>query len=858
MLETFMFNIADMILQKLGRLVLDELVLAKGVQSELQKLDNSLSTIKAVLLDAEEQQTHNRELREWLGKLKHAFNDADDLLDEFEIEALQNQLVNHGMLKTVRSFLPTPHSLIFRFSIGHKLKEIRERFDEIAALRAKFHLTDRFVDRRAAQREREMTHSFVRSVDVIGRKREKEEIAKMLMYSSYNSENVSVIPIVGIGGLGKTTVAKLVYNDDKVDNHFELKMWVCVSEDFDVKVLMRKIIESATRSTCGDPEIDLLQSQLRGCLVSRKFLLILDDVWNSDHGKWVGLKSLLMVGARGSKIVITTRSKIVASVMGTTKGYNLDGLALNDCLSLFVKWAFPMGEERKHPNLLKIGKEIVKKCNGVPLAARTLGSILFKKTDEQAWLLVRNSEIWELQNQTQDDILPALRLSYDQLPPYLKQCFGYCSIFPKAQYVDKDKLIQLWMAQGLVQTSVQNQELEDVASQYFDELCSTSLFQEVQENGPLYVTFRMHDLVHDLAQSVAQTECIMKKFHNKDISIMVRHVSFWGCDYLSGKEVPRSICKLEKLRTIVFPRDGIRSIRDSFIDDCISKFLYLRVIDLADSCFEVLPKSIRYLKHLRYLELSRNHSIKKLPNSICKLLSLQTLRISDCKELKQLPRDIRNLICLRHLYVTTLQKCFPEKSIGCLTSLRSLWINSCVNLASLPEDIQNLTALRTLAINTCPKLTSLPGSIANLTALESLMINDCEELEFSEGKGIQDLSIRRLVIGGLLKLVALPQWFHGAARSIHYLRISYCPNFGQLPEWLNNSTSLQKLEILECPKLSELPKGFHHLNALKVLRIADCDMLIRRYRPTTGKDWKMIAHIPDIYLNKAKISTSHY
>jgi hypothetical protein len=144
-------------------------------------------------------------------------------------------------------------------------------------------------------------------------------------------------------------------------------------------------------------------------------LLVLDDVWNDDRAKWIELKDLIKVGTRGSKIMVTTRNNSIASMMGNVPSYVLQGLSLKDCLSLFVKWAFKEGEEEKYPNLVEIGKEIVKKCQGVPLAVRTLGSSLFSKFDLNTWVFVRDSELWNLKQQ-KDDILPALKLSYDQMP----------------------------------------------------------------------------------------------------------------------------------------------------------------------------------------------------------------------------------------------------------------------------------------------------------------------------------------------------------------------------------------------------------------------------------------------------------
>jgi hypothetical protein len=169
----------------------------------------------------------------------------------------------------------------------------------------------------------------------------------------------------------------------------------------------------------------------------------LDDVWNEDRNKWIELEALLRGagGCNGSKIIVTTRNDSVANIMGTTPTYKLDGLSQEECLSLFVKLAFKEGEEKQHPNLLEIGKEIVRKCKGVPLAVRTLAGLLYSKVDEKEWKHVRDNEIWNLE-QKEGGILPALQLSYNQLPFHLKQCFAYCSVFPKDYQFSNFELIQ--------------------------------------------------------------------------------------------------------------------------------------------------------------------------------------------------------------------------------------------------------------------------------------------------------------------------------------------------------------------------------------------------------------------------------
>ena len=244
------------------------------------------------------------------------------------------------------------------------------------------------------------------------------------------------------------------------------------------------------------------------------------------------MKNLLLGGCNGSKIIVTTRNNSVATIMSIAESYNLDGLSQKDCLSLFVKLAFKEGEEEQHPNLLEIGKEIVKKCRGVPLAVNTLACLLYSKVDEHGWISIGDNEIWNL-NQKESGILPALMLSYNQLPFHLKPCFAYCSIFPKDFVFNNLLLIHFWMAHGILQSPKdENLELEDVGNLYIRELLSRSFFQDVEQENILYFTFKMHDLIHDLALSIAKRECsvVTKK---SALAAEVCHLSFLD----NGQEV---------------------------------------------------------------------------------------------------------------------------------------------------------------------------------------------------------------------------------------------------------------------------------------------------------------------------------
>ncbi|PON33296.1 LOW QUALITY PROTEIN: NB-ARC domain, LRR domain containing protein [Trema orientale] len=386
------------------------------------------------------------------------------------------------------------------------------------------------------------------------------------------------------------------------------------------------------------------------------------------------------------------RSPSVASMMGTLPCHYLNGLADEEALTLLLKLAFKQGEEYKYPNLVEIGKDIIKKCGGVPLAVRTLGSLLYMKTDEKDWILVKDSEIWRLE-QKENQILPALKLSYSQMPSYLKHCFAAFLIFPKDYNFHSFELIQFWMAQGLLQVRHGNQaqDLEDIGKQYLYELFSRSFLEDFNDGRDFYL-FKIHDLLHDLALLLAERECLHIDNQTQSISQQVQHLSFSHTDFhVQEANLQR---KSTNIRNIMFAAEEEWPTNVSVLETCFSRYKYLRLLDLRYSSFEVLPSSIGYLKHLRNLSLQRNYKLRKLPNSICKLQSLQTLRLGGCEQLEELPRDIKKMVSLRFLILTTKQKILPENGIGCLRSLRFLSISKSANLETLLQGKRSLTNLQ--------------------------------------------------------------------------------------------------------------------------------------------------------------------
>ncbi|XP_059656006.1 putative disease resistance protein RGA4 [Cornus florida] len=632
------------ILKKLGSMLLQEMGLVWGMKDELEKIRNTVSTIRAVLLDAEEQQATNHEVEDWLEKLNDAFHDADDLLDDFSTQVLHHQVITQNTrLMKVRNFFSSSNKLPFSSKLAHEIKAIRERLDAIAEDRKKFHLTELPINHmRVENTKREETHSLVHAENFIGRDVDKMEIVQLLLESNIQDQNVSVVALLGIGGLGKTTLAQLVYNDERVIKHFDLKMWVCVSDIFDVKLIAEKIIGSATGETPENLLMDKLQELLSKEINGKKYLLVLDDVWNENRDKWLKLVDLLMGGARGSKILITTRSELVANVTGTNSPYFIKGLSKEDSWSLFEKMAFKQGKESENTFQVTIGKEIVQKCKGVPLAIRAIGSLLYTKDTDDEWLLFKKNDLSKIAEE-EDVIFPILKFSYDYLPSDLKRCFAFCSLYLKDQTINKQKLIQLWMAEGFIRPVYENQQLEDVGDSYFMDLLRRSLFQDVQRDewGDV-ISCKMHDLVHDLAQLVAKAKFFTANLNVENVNERTRHVSLD-----SGVNSSRLV-RANKLRTFFLNAKNIKIFSNVASGRILSTFKRLRVLDLHSVGIEIVPSYISKLKHLRYLDLSENH-IKTLPNFITKLQNLQTLKLNQCSCLEELPSNFTKLVSLRHL-----------------------------------------------------------------------------------------------------------------------------------------------------------------------------------------------------------------
>ncbi|CAL5380207.1 unnamed protein product [Camellia sinensis] len=693
--EIFLAAFIRMLFEKLASTVLLKFAHWEQVHTLFKKWSGELKEIQAFLDDAEEKQIKNSRVKMWLEDLTDLAYDLDDILDEFATEALRYKLtVESQAASTSKSkllaMIPTcctrfnPTTLLSDFmSSTSKIDEITTQLQSIFERGSRLGLQKNVVGEFAKAWHRPpATSSLIHERCIYGRDKEKRDIIDFLLRDESNDSKVGVLPIVGMGGLGKTTLAQMVYNDEVVNKHFDLKAWVCVSDEFDTMRISKVILESITSKACEFKELNQVQVQLKQNLTGKKILIILDDVWDKKYNDWNILKAPFNDGVSGSKIIVTTRDRDVASIMGTVQNHLLQHLSNDDCWSVFEQHAFGNRSMDADPNLVFIGRKIVEKCKGLPLAARTLGGLLRCKERDNEWEVVLNSKIWDLTEQG-NEIPPALRLSYHHLPSHLKRCFAYCSILPKDYEFEEMELVFLWMAEGLLQQQNGKKRMEDLGVQYFHELQSRSFFQP--SNGGESLKFVMHDLINDLAQSVAGYTCFKLEDKLKDQEQCTKLKSARHSSYMQSE-----FDAIKKFETF-YKAENVRSLR-TFLPLSLSKYKHccltskvpldllpkmkrLRVLSLNgyQICDELIPKSIGDLKHLRYLNFSYTN-IKTVPESLGTLYNLQTLMLRGCPELKKLPADMGNLINLRHLNMIDSN-----------------------SLEEMPQGIDKLTSLQTLS-----------------------------------------------------------------------------------------------------------------------------------------------------------------
>ncbi|XP_058784618.1 putative disease resistance RPP13-like protein 1 [Vicia villosa] len=415
---------------------------------------------------------------------------------------------------------------------------------------------------------------------IYGRHSDIQKLKHLLL-----STDSRVISIVGMGGIGKTALAKHLYNHPQVKDKFEFKLWADFSTDVDDFSVFENILQSITSQTATSNDTSTIYPN---------FLLVLDGVWDARSVNWTLLMDIFNAGESRSRVIVTTRDERVAlSMQNFLSIHYLRPLKFEDYWSLLAKHAFGAHNYHQRSNLEEIGRKIARKCHGLPLAAVAHGALLRIWSNPYSWIYVLESHVRD----TTYEVQPSLELSYNFLSDPLKRCFQYCSIFPKKSILEKKMVVQLWIAAGLLESASTDQE--KVGEEYFDELVSRSLIHR-WSTGDEEINFGMHNFIHDLASKVYSSCSIGRDKHNLDDRMQ---------NFSYSRGTYDSYDKFDKLYRV----KGLRSFL---------AFPLLEQLPLGLLSNKVVHDLLPTMKQLRMLSLSSYKSITKVPKSIGNLIDV--------------------------------------------------------------------------------------------------------------------------------------------------------------------------------------------------------------------------------------------
>ncbi|KAH9782479.1 putative disease resistance RPP13-like protein 1 [Citrus sinensis] len=855
-----------------------------GVDSELRKLENTLKMIQAVLRDAEEKEVTSETVKLWLDNLRDLAYDAEDVLDEFDTEALrQKSMADQASTCKLKNLVPSCFNISGGFNSSRmlsKIESISNQLEQLFQTRAQLGLQTTPGGTSAASQERQRQANATSSVPqepaVYGRDEDKAKILDMVLSDGSTDANFHVISIIGMPGVGKTKLAQEVYNDEAVEI-FDIKAWLCVSDDFNVFSISKTLLAKITSKPFDVVDIDEVQVQLKKAVAKKRFLLVLDDVWNENYNSWSALKAPFITAAPKSKMIVTTRNSSVASTMGAVEQYDLKPLSNKDCWSIFMMHAY----EGKDINAVSISesfrKKVVAKCGGLPLAAKTLGGLLRSKGDDE-WDEILNSSILDL---PQSGILSVLRLSYHCLPSHLKRCFAYCAILPKDYEIEEKELVSLWMAEGIVQQSRNNSKQPEVLGrEYFQDLLSRSILQPSSSNTS---KFFMHDLVHDLARWVSGDTSFRWEEANKTVTPVpkVRHFAYDLSLYISeGKfEVLHEVQHLRTFLPLSISSFRGYSMNNVVFSDLLPRCVKLRVLSFTGHYINEFPtRSMSGLKHLRCC-----FYLRKLPSNIRKLINLRRLDIMGAYLIKEMPfgiKELKNLqltiMCyggqrfpswigdpsfsvIEVLKLENCENCTSLPSLGLLSSLKHLTVKGLTKLKSIGIEVYGKDCSKSFQSLKILRFENLPeweywdtefkenGLVAGFSSLRQLSIVKCpkfsgKSLEHLPSLGRQSTTLACLpeeILGKNSQLESLYiQDCHSLrliarrklSSSLKSLKIQSCQKLQHLvddEEGASSSSSmmLKHLEIRYCPQLTSFSSGTQLLEALEVLHVSNCPLL---------------------------------
>ncbi|AQK39119.1 putative disease resistance protein RGA4 [Zea mays] len=799
---------------------------------EIQRLEATVLPQFELVIQAAQKSPHRGILEGWLRRLKEAYYDAEDLLDEHEYNVLEGKaksgksllLGEHGSSSTATTVMKPFHAALSRARnllpqnrrLLSKMNELKAILTEAQQLRDLLGLPHgNTVEWPAAAPTSVPTTTSLPTSKVFGRDRDRDHIVDFLLdkttTAQASSAKYSGLAIVGVGGMGKSTLAQYVYNDKRIEECFDVRMWVCISRKLDVHRHTREIMESAKKGECPHVDnLDTLQCKLRDILQeSHKFLLVLDDVWfekSDTETEWELLLAPLVSKQSGSKVLVTTRCETLPAAVCCEQVVHLKNLDDTEFLALFKHHAFSGAEIKDkllHTKLEHTTEEIAKRLGQCPLAAKVLGSRLCRKKDIAEWKAAL--KLGDL-----SDPFTSLLWSYEKLDPRLQRCFLYCSLFPKGHRYEPNELVHLWVAEGFVGScNLSRRTLEEAGMDYFNDMVSGSFFQLVSKRH--YSYYIMHDILHDLAESLSREDCFRLEDDNvTEIPCTVRYLSVRVESMQKHKEI---IYKLHHLRTVICI-DSLMDNASIIFDQMLWNLKKLRVLSLSFYNSNKLPKSVGELKHLRYLDLTRT-SVFELPRSLCALWHLQLLQLNGMVE--RLPNKVCNLSKLR--YLRGYKDQIPN--IGKLTSLQQIYVFSVQKKQGYElRQLKDLNELGgSLHVQNLENVIGKDEALASKLYLKSRLKE--LTLEWSSENGMDAMNILHLdVLEGLrpppqlskltikgYKSDTYPGWLleRSYFKNLERFELNNCSLLEGLPPDTELLQHCSRLLLLDVPKLKTLP-----------------------------------------------------
>ncbi|KAF7039979.1 hypothetical protein CFC21_049916 [Triticum aestivum] len=880
--------VGNQVASKLGELVKDEIALLWGFEDDVEGLREKMEDLQALLLDADERmrrgEIQGKAVSLWLAKFKDVAYDVEDVLDDLDATALVEKTQSK-----VKLFCCGSDQLLQQSTIAHSMKTVREKILKIEMDGQKLNLVPHAAMAEGS-RDKETCAASISGMTtgMVGRDMEKDKIISLLLTSEAN-EDISIVPIIGLGGLGKSTLAESIWADERV-NVFDVRIWVHVSEQFDLHKIGSAIMKHINGSfNLGYCTLQFLHDNLKKELSATRYLIVLDDLWEEDGNRLEELKRMLQYGCKGSRIVVTTRNQSVVEALSSgflakehkmcvvpeSDQISLCLLSPGDCWEVMKQRALGPGDDQS--GLQEIGREIAAKCGGLPIVANALGQIMFERRTVEAWENIRDTKVdLGLREEHQSKALERLMLSYCYMKLEFKMCFTYLAVFPKGSVMDQHHLIQQWTALGYIKAHDDGERcINYLLGMSFIHISRSSSVDPGPMHAKTSQKFTMHDLVHDLASVITSKEFLILdadateprgwnrarycrharliNYQNqttvfKDLPITARTIHFRYSGKLQLPKMAFSRSKYIRVLDLSGHSVGRQSTSSNLdlhgssvegqstssnvvLPSSIHKSKLLRYLDATSLPITSLPKSFHTLKHMQTLILSKC-ALETLPDTICSLNKLCYLDLSGNVSLTKLPASLGKLSKLSFINLlgcSVLQE-LPE-SIYELTCLRHLDMSECCTIKKLPDKFGTLLKLIFLNLSGCSKITNLPDNL-RLQSLEHMNLSNCHELE-NLPKDFGNLQrLRFLSLSDCYKVSLLPESF---CQLIHlkFLDLSDCHELMELPECFGHLFELDSLNLTSCCKLQVLPESFCKLSKLRCLNLSYC-MRLDKLPPSFG------------------------